>query len=346
MAAIDLPDGFAAFAVADGLEMPTSLAVGPGGSVYVSQFAGPVFRLVDADGDGVFEDKVEYATDLVLINGIAFAPDGALYVSTAGSVTIIRDTDGDGASDEREEIITGLPVGAHWNNGLAFGPDGLLYITNGSTCNECTEVDPQSATILRANPDGSDLQVFATGLRNSYDLTFDAKGRLWATDNGSDPPCNTIDELNLVLEGRDYGWPYEPGCDSFGAGGTPPIASLNFNTASTGIDEYDGAHFPPEYVGSLFMTLWGSNALAPVPAGRVLVRAIITDTAEGPLATIEEFATGFDNPIDVVVDSDGTLLVLDFGSGRLYRIGFSPSSRAHAGQQFARQTARPSADGP
>jgi len=312
--------------VADGLNFPTSLALGPGGAVYVSQFGAPILRLVDADDDGIFEDNVEYVTDLVLTNGIVVAPDGALYVSAAGGVTVIRDTDGDGASDEREEIISFLPAGAHWNNGLAFGPDGLLYITNGSTCNECIEEDPRSATILRANPDGSDLQVYATGLRNPYDLTFDSEGRLWATDNGSDPPCNTIDELNLILQGRDYGWPYEPDCDSFDADGTPPIASLSFNTGSTGIDEYDGALFPPEYSGDLFITLWGSNALAPEPGGRMLMRAIIGETAEGPRVTIEEFGTGFANPIDVVVDGDGTLLVLDFGSGSIYRIGYSPSS--------------------
>ncbi len=58
------------------------------------------------------------------------------------------------------------------------------------------------------------------------------------------------------------------------------------------------------------------------------MRAIIGETADGPRATIEEFGTGFANPIDVVVDSDGTLLVLDFGSGTLYRIGFSASRRS------------------
>ena len=50
------------------------------------------------------------------------------------------------------------------------------------------------------------------------------------------------------------------------------------------------------------------------------MRAIVGDTEEGASVTVEEFATGFERPIDVLVDTDGTLLVLDFGSGRLYRI--------------------------
>lgn len=235
---------------------------------------------------------------------------------------VYRDTDGDTVVDEEEDILTGLPIGLHETNGLAFGPDGKLYITNGSTCQDCVEDDERSATILQANPDGTELRVYASGLRNSYDLVFDPKGRLWATDNGTDPPCNTIDELNLIEDGGDYGWPYGPVCDSFQSP-IVPVGDLGFSTASTGIDYYDGEQFPPEYEGNFFITLWGSLSYAPVQAGRTLARAIIDETPEGPRATIEEFAAGFENPIDVTVDSDGSLLVIDFGDGKLYRISYT-----------------------
>ncbi len=319
---IDLPDGFTAQVVTQGLVNPTSLALSPEGAIYVSHYGGPIFRLEDADGDGVFERKLEYTSGRYFVNGIAFAPQGPLYVSSQGRVSIIRDTDGDTVGDTIQDIITDLPSGGHQNNGLAFGPDGKLYITNGSTCNECDEADERSATILQANLDGSDLRVYTRGLRNSYDLTFDRQGRLWATDNGSDPPCNTTDELNLIAEGGDYGWPYSPGCDSLQSG-IPPVASLGFNTGSTGIAYYDGEQFPPAYQRNLFITLWGSNVDAPRPGGRVLVRAVIDETPDGPQATVEPFATGFQNPIDVLADRDGTLLVLDFGSGKLYRIVYT-----------------------
>jgi glucose/arabinose dehydrogenase len=319
---IALPSGFTAYAVAQGLNLPTSLALSPDGAVYVSQFGGPIFRLEDSDGDGVFDRKIEYVAGLFFVNGIAFAPQGPLFVSSRGRVSIVRDTNGDMLGDETEDIITDLPNAAHQNNGIAFGPDGRLYVTNGSTCNECDEEDERSATILQADLDGSDLRVYATGLRNPYDLTFDPQGRLWATDNGSDPPCNTIDELNLIEDGRDYGWPYSRECDSLQSG-TSPSASLGFNTGSTGIAYYGGDQFPAEYQGNLFITLWGSNVEAPRRAGRVLVRAIVDETPGGLEVTVAEFATGFEHPIDVVADVDGTLLVLDFTAGKLYRIVYT-----------------------
>jgi glucose/arabinose dehydrogenase len=327
---IELPDGFTAYVVGDEFSTPTSVAIGPDGAIYVSQLDGPIFRLADLDRDGMFEHNARYIPFLPFANGIAFSPDGVLYISARGAIFAAPDEDGDGEADTIERIITGLPTGAHQNNGLAFGPDGKLYITNGSTCNECDEADERSATILQANLDGSDLRVYASGLRNPYDLTFDPQGRLWATDNGSDPPCNTLDELNLIEEGGDYGWPYSPTCDSLQSG-IPPARDLGFNTAATGIAYYGAAHFPAEYGSNLFITLWGSNVEAPQPAGRVLVRVPINETgdetadetADELLGTVEEFGVGFDHPIDVVVDRDGTLLVLDFGAGKLYRIVYT-----------------------
>jgi len=326
---ISLPPGFAAYPVAEGLSSPTSVTLDAEGQIYVSQLGGPVFRLEDADGDGVFEGKTEHVTGVEAVDGIAFSPQGELYVSwrsarggDTGTVTIARDTDGDGTAEAKQDVITGLPNGSHQNNGMAFGPDGKLYVTNGSTCNDCQEADERSATILQANPDGSGLRVYARGLRNAYDIVFDDRGRLWSSDNGSDPTaprCNTIDELNLIVDGGDYGWPYQPGCDSF-QDGTPPVADLGFNTGSTGLAVHDGEHFPTEYRGNFFVTLWGDLGYTDERAGRVLVRVSIDESSGSPRGTVDEFGTGFGNPIDVILDRDGTLLVLDFSAGRLYRI--------------------------
>ncbi len=320
---IELPEGFSAFVVADGFSEPTALTINAQGALFLTE-GERVLRLEDGNSDGLFEGRLVFAEDLPQTNGIAFSPDGDLYVSSKGQVVTLTDTDNDFRADSTVEIVTGLPNGAHQNNGIAFGPDGKLYITNGSTCNECTEDDAQSATILQANPDGTELRVFASGLRNPYDLVFDPEGRLWATDNGSDPPCNTIDELNLVEDGGDYGWPYDPTCDS-SLSGTPPVGDLGFNTASTGIDYYGAAQFPAAYNGSLFVALWGTlwgNHPEPrsPPRGHTLVNVRVDESATALSGTVEEFAAGFQNPIDVLVDRDGTLLVLDYGAGTLYRI--------------------------
>ena len=325
-AEIGLPDGFTAYAIADGFFRPTSIALAADGTVYVSERHGNVFRLRDGDGDGVFEENVLFASGFEESTGIVVGPQGLLYVSSRGRVTTVRDTDGDTVGDASEDIISGLPSGLHQNDGLVFGPHGKLYITNGSTCDDCIEADERSATILQANADGSELRVYARGLRSAYDLVFDGQGRLWATDNGSDAPRGTIDELNLIQDGGDYGWPYGDVCDPFQSG-IPPVADLGLHTASTGIDSYDGEQFPTRYWGNLFLTLWGSFAFEPELEPQ-LMRAVPQLRSAGPggplrSATVETFATGFQHPIDVVVDVDGTLLVLDYGSGTLYRIVYT-----------------------
>lgn len=326
---IDVPDGYTAYKVAGDFNRATSIAVSTDGTIYVSERHGTIFRLADNDGDGVFEDLVSWANaSAEAITGLLAAPDGdGLYVSVTGKLDLYQDTDGDGIGDTSRGIIGELPSWRHQNNGAAFGPDGKLYLTNGSTCDDCDEADERSATILRANGDGSGMRVYATGLRNPYDLVFDDEGRLWATDNGSDAPCETPDELNLIVEGGDYGWPYgAEGCDAF-ADGTAPVADLGLHTASTGIEFYDGTQFPQEAQGSLFLTLWGGLVASPTLKPS-LQRVTIDDASEPPQATVETFATGFRHPIDVLADRDGTLLVLDYGdesdpTGALYRIVYT-----------------------
>jgi putative membrane-bound dehydrogenase-like protein len=315
---VTLPDGFVAFVVAEGLSSPTSIVVADNGRVYVSEVGGVVWRLRDDNGDGVFEARDRFAEVPSSVTGIALAPDGALYISNTSRLTVARDLNGDGQAEDVREIVSGLPHGRHQNNGLAFGPDGKLYMTNGSTCNDCQEADPRSATILRLDPDGSNLEVFARGLRNPYDLTFTPDGRLWATDNGSDEPCATIDELNLIVEGGDYGWPYSPGCDAL-TKGEPPVADLGLHTSSDGLAYYDGDAFPAEYRGSFFVAQFGANSGDP-NIGKRVVTVKVMETPQKPKGDVTDFALGLDNPLDVTVDRDGSLLVADFGSGKLYRI--------------------------
>ncbi len=323
---ISLPDGFAAYAIATGFFRPTSIALADDGTLYISQRHGAVQRITDADADGLYESSMTFVETSGEITGVLAAPDGGLYVSSTGALLLVHDTDGDGAADSSDEIISDLPHGLHQNNGLVLGADGKLYLTNGTTCDDCDEADDRSGAILQANPDGRDVRIFATGLRNPYDLVFDTQGQLWATDNGSDEPCATVDELNLIIDGADYGWPYgQEGCDPF-SDGIPPVASLGLHTASTGIASYDADQFAPAYRGNLFMTLWGSFFAEPERPPQLL-RATIEETSDGPRVTIQTFAEGFRHPIDVVVDHDGTLLVLDYGeggendmSGTLYRI--------------------------
>ncbi len=336
---ISLPPGFLAYEFAAGLTQPTSLAFDPFGRLFVAELRGVVKIIEDRDGDGVGEGPRTFwrDPDERFTLGLALAPDGSLYTSVRGEVIVLRDSDGDGRADEEQVIISGLPNRVHLNNGLAFGPDGRLYVTNGSTCNLCREGDERSAAILRSDPDGSNLEVYAHGLRNPYDLAFDRDGGLWATANEHDfyepaddgltllrdPP----EELNHIVEGGPYGWPECAGRDQeMAAGGCEgklaPVAEMEPHSSADGLAYYDSSHFPAEYHGGFFVAQYGSDERSDVAAGRQVVRIQITPAAGSSpeSATVAKFASGFQRPLDVTVDALGTLYVADFQTGTIYRI--------------------------
>jgi glucose/arabinose dehydrogenase len=320
-----VPPGFAANLFEGTSVKPMSLTFGPDGAVYIGDYtSNSVLRLYDSDGDGDADERNTYACCFHWPQGLAWRGN-VLYVSytnasgsNRGRVDRAEDLDGDHAADVITPTISGLPTGNPWhqNNGLTFGPDDKLYLTLGSTCNACIQTDPRSATILRYNPDGSAEEVYARGLRNSYDLTFIPNGDLFATDNGVDH-INPPEELNYILHGAHYGWPWcygdrvpdttlsiptpTPSLVEFCQSTEPMLAGFPSHTAATGITYYNGISFPPDYRNQLYLVTWRAPGW--------LYRVILVPNGGGYAATPLPFASGFAGPVDVVMGPDEALYV-------------------------------------
>ena len=335
---LELPPGFAIDVYAADVPNARAMALGDNGTLFVgSRRAGNVYALVDRDGDQRADERFLVDSGLNLPSGVAFR-DGALYV---GAVSRILRYDGlEGRLDDPPDpaVVTDtLPRDTHhgWKY-LAFGPDGKLYVPVGAPCNVCESPEPY-ATILRMDADGGNREVFARGVRNSVGFAFHPDtGELWFTDNGRDhlgdnaPPC----ELNRAASADlHFGYPYchagvieDPtfgrvrGCEGF----TPPAQPLGPHVAPLGMAFYDGAMFPDDYRGDIFIAEHGSwNRSRRI--GYRVTRVALDDA--GNAVDYSPFVSGWlqgqqywGRPSDVLVMPDGALLISDDQAGAIYRV--------------------------
>lgn len=302
--AISVPSGFRAEIYASGLERPTALAFGPDGLLYATQETGEIVAV----GRGSASPRVAargFRTPL----GLAWQGT-TLFVSAQGSLQRLRLSGG--RLIGRRTLVDGLPYGRHQQDNVVIGPDGRLYLGSGSTCDACRERDPRSAAILSVRTDGSDLRVFATGLRNPYGLAFEpGTGRLFVSVNNRDDlgRFEPAEAIVVARRGARYGWPdcwpswRQRRLSGSCAGVTKPLAYLEPHSSANGLAFWRG---------SLYVAEWGqylSNRF-----GRKVVR--VNPRSGGTTL----FADGFDHPLALAVDPDGSLLVSDWGRGLIYRI--------------------------
>lgn len=344
---LELPDGFVLNVFAEGLEHPRMMIQGEDGTVYLTQRdVGEVTALRDTDGDGAADEIQTVAEGLDYVHGLTVY-EGQLYLATDTDLLRAQILE-DGTLGEPETLLSDLPdAGQHPNRTLAVGPDGMLYLTVGSTCNACLEPNPESATLLRVRPDGSEREVFATGLRNTIGFGWHPEtGVLWGMDHGSDargddePP----EELNRLEAGLNYGWPFcyadrQPD-DYFWATPTgatkaeycalteAPALTYQAHSAPIGMTYYTGSQFPEDYRNDAFIAMRGSWNRHPA-VGYKVVR--LTFDERGEPTGFEDFLTGFLLPdgashmgrlAGVVELQDGSLLVSEDTNGMIYRVSY------------------------
>jgi glucose/arabinose dehydrogenase len=337
---IRLPPGFEISVYASGVKDARSMTLSPNGTVFIgSRSAGNVYAVVDRDRDGKADEVITLAQGLNWPNGVAIR-DSALYVAEINRILRFDDIERRLTSSSQPVIVNDkFPRDSHhgWKF-IRFGPDGLLYVPVGAPCNICERNPDRYAVIMRLRPDGTHLETFARGIRNTVGFDWHPNTKeLWFTDNGRDwlgdhkPP----DELNRAPQpGMHFGFPYCHGdsladpefgskrrCSEFAA----PVLNLAPHVAALGMRFYTGTMFPAAYRQQIFIAEHGSwNRTTPIGYRVTLVRL-----ENHQAVSYEPFAEGWlhdgrawGRPVDVLVMPDGALLVSDDRADVIYRITY------------------------
>lgn len=344
IAQLKVPASFTVTKFADSLGKPRMLTVGEAGAVYVTdRMAGTVTLLRDTNNDGRADQKQTVAS-IKDVHGLTIHA-GKMYLVAIKDV-YVSTVNSDGTLTEPQRIINDLPDGGqHPNRTIAFGPDGYMYITVGSTCNACADSNPENATILRANADGTGRIIYANGLRNTIGFGWHPQTQeLWGLDHGIDwlGDDQQEEELNLIKQGAFYGWPYIYGDGRYNphprpmgdttyadilAKTTLPSLLYEPHAAPMGMIFYTGSQFPAEYQQDAFATMRGSWNRTK-PSGYKVVRIHFEN---GKPVSAQDFVTGFlvnnnqaqfGRPVGITMHTDGSLLFTDDNNGVIYRVSY------------------------
>ena len=349
------PPGFKVSLFAEDLNNPRWIYVLPNADVLVAETirerigsslsGNRIVLFRDRDKDGKPEFREVFLDDLNMPFGMLLLGDW-FYVANTDSLVRYPYQAGQTSITTKPEKILDLPAGGHFTRHVVIDPDHLkLYISVGSRTNVDEEgvdaEDPRRAAILELNPDGSQMRVFASGLRNPVGLDWEPVTKLlWTVVNERDGLGDQLvpDYLTSVKEGSFYGWPYSyygQNEDPRKKGQRPDMVSiaikpdfaLGSHVAPLGIAFYTGSSLPNKFHGGAFIGMHGSWNSSKLVGYKVAFVPFQNGKPSGPL---EDFLTGFiadenksevyGRPAGVTVGHDGSLLVADDAGNKIWRI--------------------------
>ncbi len=349
---LKLPPGFSIEVFAKDLGKPRVMIEGPHSDLFVSiPSQGKVVALPDRNSDGIADEVVTVLEGLNRPHGLAFGAIDSwqMYVAESDALTVYE-YDSDKTKATGKKVLAKLPDGGnHVTRSIMFwrAPDGVgkILISVGSSCNVCYEKDSRRAAVLVYDFVNGKTEPLARGLRNSVFMTLSPKGEVWATEMGRDllgddlPP----DEINIIEQGKDYGWPIcygknkhdavfdknvyvrDPCADKVASHIDLPAHSAPLGLAFIPKD----AGWPKEYEGDLLVAFHGSWNRSE-PTGYKVVRIKLDE--QGQYEGMEDFISGWlqsdgtalGRPVDILVQPGGVMYISDDKAGVIYRVMYSP----------------------
>ena len=342
---LQLPPGFEIELIAEDLGYARWILVTDNNDLVVSiTDVGQIVVLQDKDGNSSKETKTLLIEGLSNPQGLIFDGDW-LYFSERDKVSRVAfDQNTSTLAGEIEVILSDLPYGhphmSHNAKAIGISPDRKLHINIGSPCNNCEPEDAKYSAMLRSDLDGNNLKIYATGLRNSVDFDWAPWGDLYATVNARDmlgddfPP----DELNLIVEGGFYGWPYYHGDNvpdpelgekrpDLASVAIPPAHKFRPHNAPLGM-HFINAHesLPKAFNRTALVALHGSWNRSSLDGYKVI--SLHWDE-QGNIES-RDFVSGFlaedgimGRPVEIAQDKQGRFYITDDLAGRVYRVHYS-----------------------
>lgn len=338
---LKLPTGFKIDVYAKNVPGARQMALGIDGIVYVgTRDQGKVYALLPSKNYQYAKKVLTIAKDLNEPNGVAFYA-GALYVAEIHKVLRYPNITKHLNDPPKPIVISDAFPNRRWHGYkyIKFGPDGKLYIAVGMPCNTCNyrKRQPMFGTIMRMNPDGKDLQIYAQGIRNSVGFDWNPLTQvLWFTDNGQDMLGDDLppDEINRAPHANmDFGFPFfygnnvpAPGYKRVSDKGmTVPAYNLPAHVAALGLEFYTGKKFPKKYSNQIFIAEHGSWNRS----SKIGYQVIFVEEKKGKVVEVKPFITGWlqnqnawGRPVDLLTMPDGSLLISDDYAGVIYRVSY------------------------